>query len=441
MDHTIVVVAGASDPAPLQYLAPYAGCAMGEEFMDSGRDALIVYDDLSQARLGLSPGLAAACAARPAARRIPGDVFYLHSRLLERAARLNEENGGGSLTALPIIETQAGDVSAYIPTNVICITDGQIFLETDLFNQGQRPAVNVGITVSPRRRRRPDQGDAPGRRQAAHRPRPVPRAGGVRPVRLRPRQGDPRPADARREDDRDPEAAAVRAAPGREAGRDHLGRHQRPPRRRADPQDRRVRVRPLPLPGVGLREACCRRSPRRRSSPTSTVATLEKAVAEFKRQGGLRSEADDKAEAKARDGRRRRGCAEDAARRADADGESRRPEAQETRQPTPGRRRPPAKPETPRGGTAIRGNEEEVLADAEPEGHPQPDRIGPEHRPDHAGDGDGRRVPHEAGAGLHPRCASLCGRAGGCAAPRGAAQGLTEESIRSSPAVPCAGWR
>ena len=147
MDWTIVVAAGASDPAPLQFLAPYAGVAMGEEFLDTGRDALCVYDDLS--KHAWSYRQVSLLMRRPPGREaFPGDIFYAHSRLLERAARLNEENGGGSLTALPIIETQAGDVSAYIPTNVISITDGQIFLQTDLFNQGQRPAVNAGISVS-----------------------------------------------------------------------------------------------------------------------------------------------------------------------------------------------------------------------------------------------------------------------------------------------------
>ncbi|HSK92724.1 MAG TPA: F0F1 ATP synthase subunit alpha [Candidatus Angelobacter sp.] len=147
MEHTIVVVAGASDPAPLQFLAPYAGVAMGEEFLDTGRDALCVYDDLSKHAWAYRQ--VSLLMRRPPGREaFPGDIFYAHSRLLERAARLNEEHGGGSLTALPIIETQAGDVSAYIPTNVISITDGQIFLQSDLFNQGQRPAVNAGISVS-----------------------------------------------------------------------------------------------------------------------------------------------------------------------------------------------------------------------------------------------------------------------------------------------------
>jgi F-type H+-transporting ATPase subunit alpha len=147
MEHTIVVAANAADPASLQYLAPYSGCSIGEDFMEEGKDALVIYDDLSKH----------ACAYRqmslllrrpPGREASPGDVFYLHSRLLERAAKLAPELGGGSLTALPIIETQAGDVSAYVPTNVISITDGQIYLETDLFNAGIRPAINAGLSVS-----------------------------------------------------------------------------------------------------------------------------------------------------------------------------------------------------------------------------------------------------------------------------------------------------
>lgn len=147
MDYTIVVCANASDPAPLQYIAPYSGCAMGEYFMDRGRDVLIVYDDLSKHAVAYR-ALSLLIRRPPGREAYPGDVFYLHSRLLERAARLSPECGGGSLTALPIIETQAGDVSAYIPTNVISITDGQIFLESELFHSGVRPAVNPGISVS-----------------------------------------------------------------------------------------------------------------------------------------------------------------------------------------------------------------------------------------------------------------------------------------------------
>lgn len=147
MDYTIVVSSTASELAPLQYIAPYSGCAMGEYFMEKGKDALIVYDDLSKHAVAYRT-LSLLLKRPPGREAYPGDVFYLHSRLLERAANLNEDYGGGSLTALPIIETQAGDVSAYIPTNVISITDGQIFLETELFNSGIRPAVNPGISVS-----------------------------------------------------------------------------------------------------------------------------------------------------------------------------------------------------------------------------------------------------------------------------------------------------
>jgi F-type H+-transporting ATPase subunit alpha len=147
MEHTIVMVASAADPAALQYIAPYAGCAMGEEFMEAGQDALAVYDDLTKHAWAYRQ--VSLLLRRPPGREAyPGDIFSLHSRLLERAARLSEERGGGSLTALPIIETQLGDVSAYIPTNVISITDGQIYLESDLFYAGQRPAINVGLSVS-----------------------------------------------------------------------------------------------------------------------------------------------------------------------------------------------------------------------------------------------------------------------------------------------------
>tara|TARA_Y100000590_G_scaffold378772_1_gene445973 strand:+ start:4744 stop:6270 length:1527 start_codon:yes stop_codon:yes gene_type:complete len=147
MEYTTIVSATASDPAPLQFLAPYTGCTMGEYFRDNGMHALIIYDDLSKQAVAYRQ-MSLLLRRPPGREAYPGDVFYLHSRLLERAAKLNKEKGGGSLTALPIIETQAGDVSAYIPTNVISITDGQIFLETELFNQGIRPAVNVGLSVS-----------------------------------------------------------------------------------------------------------------------------------------------------------------------------------------------------------------------------------------------------------------------------------------------------
>ena len=147
MEYTVVVAANASDPAPMQYIAPYAGCAMGEFFRDNGQHALIVYDDLSKQAVAYRQ-MSLVLRRPPGREAFPGDVFYLHSRLLERASKLSEEFGGGSLTALPIIETQEGDVSAYIPTNVISITDGQIYLETNLFNSGIRPAIDVGLSVS-----------------------------------------------------------------------------------------------------------------------------------------------------------------------------------------------------------------------------------------------------------------------------------------------------
>ena len=255
MEHTIVVVAGAEDPAPLQYLAPYAGVAMGEEIMENGvevggrtiKDALCVYDDLSKHAWAYRE-MSLLLRRPPGREAYPGDVFYLHSRLLERAARMSDENGGGSLTALPIIETQANDVSAYIPTNVISITDGQIFLETDLFNAGQRPAMNIGISVS----RVGSAAQTKAMKQVAGAaqagPRPVPLAGGLRAVRERPGQGDPRPAEPRREAVRDRQAAAVPAAAGREAGRDPGRRHQRQAGRRPDAPGQGVRDPALPVP-------------------------------------------------------------------------------------------------------------------------------------------------------------------------------------------------
>jgi F-type H+-transporting ATPase subunit alpha len=147
MEYTTVVAATAADPAPLQYVAPYAGCAMGEEWMENGKDVLIIYDDLSKHAVAYR-ALSLLLRRPPGREAYPGDVFYLHSRLLERAARLRKDFGGGSLTALPVIETQAGDISAYIPTNVISITDGQIYLEAELFNDGIRPAINPGLSVS-----------------------------------------------------------------------------------------------------------------------------------------------------------------------------------------------------------------------------------------------------------------------------------------------------
>ena len=217
MEYTTIVAACASEPAPLQFISPYTGCTMGEWYRDNGKHALIVYDDLSKQAVAYRQ-LSLLLRRPPGREAYPGDVFYVHSRLLERAAKLNEKFGGGSLTALPIIETQAGDVSAYIPTNVISITDGQIFLETDLFNSGVRPAMNVGISVSRVGGLGPDQGDQEGGGPAEAQPRPVPRNGGLLPVRERSRQGDPGAVGQRRAPDRDLEAVAVRAAQDGGAG-------------------------------------------------------------------------------------------------------------------------------------------------------------------------------------------------------------------------------
>ena len=212
MRYTIVVAATASDPAPMLYISPYSATAMGEFFRDSGRHALLIYDDLSKHAQSYRE-ISLLLRRPPGREAYPGDVFYLHSRLLERAAKLNDKMGGGSLTSLPIIETQAGDLSAYIPTNVISITDGQIFLEADLFNQGVRPAINVGNSVS----RVGGSAQIKAMRQVAGTLRldlaQYPRAVGVRAVRQqRPRPGDAAPAQSRRAARRNPEAAAVPSA-------------------------------------------------------------------------------------------------------------------------------------------------------------------------------------------------------------------------------------
>ena len=259
MEHTIVVVAGAEDPAPLQYLAPYSGVAIGEEIMEVGvelpgqglvKDALCVYDDLSKHAWAYRE-MSLLLRRPPGREAYPGDVFYLHSRLLERAARLNEDNGGGSLTALPIIETQAGDVSAYIPTNVISITDGQLFLETDLFNSGQRPALNVGISVSrvgsAAQTKAMKKVAAPLKLDLAQ----YRALAAFAQFALGPRQGHARPADPRREAVGGRQAAAVPAAAGGEAGGHPVRGDQRLPRRRADAPGQGLRDRPLPLPGGG----------------------------------------------------------------------------------------------------------------------------------------------------------------------------------------------
>ncbi len=226
LEYSIVIAATASDPAPMQYLAPFTGCTMGEYFRDNGMHAVIAYDDLSKQAVAYRQ-MSLLLRRPPGREAYPGDVFYLHSRLLERAAKLGDAAGKGSLTALPVIETQANDVSAYIPTNVISITDGQIFLETDLFYQGIRPAVNVGLSVSRVGSSAQTKAHEAGRRQDQRRAGAVPRDGGIRSVRLGPRCRDAEAARTRRTSDGASEAAAVLSAQDGGAGCGDLRRHAR----------------------------------------------------------------------------------------------------------------------------------------------------------------------------------------------------------------------
>ena len=257
---------GAAEAAPIKWMAPFAGCAMAEYFLYKGEHALIIYDDLTK-QADAYRQLSLLLRRPPGREAFPGDVFYLHSRLLERACKLSDERGGGSLTALPIIETQAGDISAYIPTNVISITDGQIFLQSDLFFSGVRPAVNVGTSRVARRLVGADEGDEEGRGPSAPRPGAVPRARGVRAVRLGARPGDAVGAEPRREDGRDAQPAAVPAVADGGAGRRALRGRQRLPRRHPD------RGRPA-LPGRAARApARARARSTRRSARAATCPT------------------------------------------------------------------------------------------------------------------------------------------------------------------------
>jgi F-type H+-transporting ATPase subunit alpha len=265
MEYTTVVAASASESAAMQYVAAYSGCTMGEYFRDRGQDALIIYDDLSKQAVAYRQ--VSLLLRRPPGREaFPGDVFYLHSRLLERAARVNAEyvekftNGAvkgktGSLTALPIIETQAGDVSAFVPTNVISITDGQIFLETGLFNAGIRPAINAGISVSRVGGAAQTKLDQEPVGRHPDRPRAVPRAGRVRAVRQRPRRGHAQAAGPRRARHRAAQAAAVLAAADQPDGRLDLRGQQGLPRRRGPEEGSCLRARHAPAPEVQPRRA------------------------------------------------------------------------------------------------------------------------------------------------------------------------------------------
>ena len=218
MEYTIIISAPAQEAAPIKWMAPFTGAAMGEHFLFDGKHALVIYDDLTK-HADAYRQLSLLLRRPPGREAFPGDVFYLHSRLLERACKLSDELGGGSLTALPVIETQAGDVAAYIPTNVISITDGQIFLEAEPLLLGHPAGDQRRHLGLPRRRQRADEGDEEGRRPPPPRPRPVPRARGVRAVRLRARRGDAAGARAGRADGRDAQPAAVPAVGDRGAGR------------------------------------------------------------------------------------------------------------------------------------------------------------------------------------------------------------------------------
>ena len=226
MEYTTVIVAGASDPAPLQYVAPYAGCAMAEYFTYKGEDTLIIYDDLSKQATAYRQ-ISLLMRRPPGREAYPGDIFYCHSRLLERAAKLSDELGGGSLTALPIVETLEGEVSAYIPTNVISITDGQIYLQPDLFFAGQRPAMNVGISVSRVGGAAQVSGhEKSGRRPAARSGR-LPRTGSLRPVGHRSGRRHAIAARPRLSHDRTAEAGRLSPHARDRSGVEHLRRHAR----------------------------------------------------------------------------------------------------------------------------------------------------------------------------------------------------------------------
>ena len=283
MEYTTIVAAPASDSAGFKYLAPYTGSAIGQHWMYQGMHVLIVFDDLTkQAEAYRAVSL---LLRRPPGREAyPGDVFYLHSRLLERCAKLSDDLGGGSMTGLPIIETKGNDVSAYIPTNVISITDGQCFLETDLFNAGVRPAINVGISVSRVGGAAQPQGDAGRRRPAARRPRPVPRARGVRRVRLRPGQGQPAAAGPRRPAGRAAQAARGLAVPGRPRDRLDLGRHDRQARRHRGRRHPPLRDRAARLHRAHQARDSSTRWPTAEASTTTWPTQLDKLVSDFKKQ-------------------------------------------------------------------------------------------------------------------------------------------------------------
>ncbi len=388
LDNTIIVMAAADEAAPIKFLAPYAGCAMAEHFLYEGQAALAIYDDLTKHAYAYRQ-MSLLLRRPPGREAYPGDVFYLHSRLLERAVKLNDDLGGGSLTALPIIETQAGDVSAFIPTNVISITDGQIFLEPKLFYSGVRPAINVGISVSRVGGSAQIGADAQGRRAPEALAVAVPRPRGLRAVRLRPRRRHPADAGPRRAPGQD-------AQPGRALGR-------------CRSRTRSCRSSPRPTAtstaSTWARSRTSSASSRTPSGPSTgtcwarsptgdwsdeTQEKLEEAIKSFgddfgydlDEEGNPLEEGDETV-------RESRSSSSDS----DAsDGD----ESDATTSPTPTPTRSARRPAPPH----------------EPAGRQEPDRLDPEHPQDHAGDGDGRRRracagPSSASRALRPYASAM----------------------------------
>ena len=382
MDNTIIIAAAADEAAPIKFLAPYAGASIGEYFLYKGGHALTIYDDLTKHAYAYRQ-MSLLLRRPPGREAYPGDVFYLHSRLLERACKLNDELGGGSMTSLPIIETQAGDVSAYIPTNVISITDGQIFLEPKLFFSGVRPAINVGISVSRVGGNGPDRAAAEGRRPHEGRAVAVPRPRGVRVVRLRPRRGHPAHARARQPPGRHAQPGRAPADPGGRAGRDHLRRDERLPRPRRASTACRTSTSSSSTGSAPRRATCSRRSPaatgptRRRTSSRSSSRSSPTTSATTSTRRASRSTRTPRSTTAAAGAR-------------DDDGDERRSDRDE--EEAAARRR---------------------LAHGR-QGPQEPRRVGQERPEDHAGDGDDLRRPAAAcGAADRRRCARTRRRSGG----------------------------
>ena len=377
-------------------MAPYAGCAMAEHFLYNGKHALVVYDDLTKHAYAYRQ-MSLLLRRPPGREAYPGDVFYLHSRLLERAVKLNDDLGGGSMTALPVIETQAGDVSAYIPTNVISITDGQIFLEPNLFNSGVRPAINVGISVSRVGGNAQISADEEGRRPPEDRALAVPRPRGVRAVRLRPRPGHPAHAGPRR-------AAGEDAQPGR----------ARPDRGRGPGRGRSTRATNGFVDRINAD-----RVRRVQRGPDRAPARRCRGDAEEDRRGRL-VRRDPEGAARRRSSSSSTTSATTSTRRASRSPRTTRCAPRRAASPRATRTRPKARRRQSRSGrrpTARHGAQ----------GRQEPHRVGQEHPEDHARDGDGRRRAPAPGRAAHRGAAALRGRDPADDAPGGRGGGQRAE--------------